>query len=80
MTGLQSAYRKHHSIEISLLNIQNDLLNMAKGAIKAFSLLDFSAILKSLTIPYSWTGTFISLIWHLAGLNHTCQIGHSQSR
>ena len=44
MTAFQSAYRKHHSTESALLNIQNDiLLNMAKGSVTAFTLLDLSA-------------------------------------
>ena len=44
MTGFQSPYRKHHSTESALLNIQNDfLLNMAKGSITALTLLDISA-------------------------------------
>ena len=44
MTTFQSAYRKHHSTEIVLLNIQNDiLLNTAKGSVTALTLLDLSA-------------------------------------
>ena len=44
MTGFQSAYRKHHSTESALLNIQNNiLLNMAKGSVTALTLLDLSA-------------------------------------
>ena len=43
MTGFQLAYRKHHSTESALLNIQNDiLLNMAKGSVTALTLLDVS--------------------------------------
>ena len=43
MTAFQSAYRKHHSTESALLNIQNDiLLNMAKGSVTALTLLDLS--------------------------------------
>ena len=43
MTAFQSAYRKHHSTESALLNIQNDiLLNMAKGSMTALTLLDLS--------------------------------------
>ena len=43
MTAFQLAYRKHHSIESALLNIQNDvLLNMAKGSVTALTLLDLS--------------------------------------
>ena len=44
MTALQSTYRKHHSTESALLNIQNDiLLIMAKGSVTALTLLDLSA-------------------------------------
>ena len=44
MTAFQSAYKKHHSTEIALLNIHNDiLLNMAKGSVAALTLLDLSA-------------------------------------
>ena len=44
MTAFQSAYRKHHSTESALLNIQNAiLLNMAKGSVTALTLLDLSA-------------------------------------
>ena len=43
MTAFQSAYRKHHSTESALLNIQNDiLLNMAKRSVTALTLLDLS--------------------------------------
>ena len=43
MTAFQSAYRKHHSTESALLNIHNDILNMAKGSVTALTLLDLSA-------------------------------------
>ena len=44
MTAFQLAYRKHHSTESALRNIQNDiLLNMAKGSVTALTLLDLSA-------------------------------------
>ena len=44
MTAFQPAYRKHHSTEIALLNIHNDiLLNIAKGSVTALTLLDLSA-------------------------------------
>ena len=43
MTAFQSTYRKDHSTESALLNIQNDiLLNMAKGSVTALTLLDLS--------------------------------------
>ena len=40
MTAFQSAYRKYHSTESALLNIQNDILNMAKESVTAITLLD----------------------------------------
>ena len=44
MTAFQLAYRKHHSIESALLNINIDiLLNMAKGSVTALTLLDLFA-------------------------------------
>ena len=43
MTAFHSAYRKHHSTESAILNIQNDLLNMAKWCVTALTLLDLSA-------------------------------------
>ena len=42
MAVFQSAYRKL-STESALLNIKNDLLNMAKGSVTALTLLDLSA-------------------------------------
>ena len=41
MTAFQSEHRKH-SIDSPLLNIQNDILNMVKGSVTAFTLLDLS--------------------------------------
>ena len=44
MTDFQSAYRKYHSTESALLNIQNNiLLNMAKGSVTTLTLLALSA-------------------------------------
>ena len=52
MTAFQPAFRKHHSTETALLNIHNDiLLNMAKGAVTALTLLDLSAAFD--TIDYT---------------------------
>ena len=48
MTAFQSAYRKHHSTESVLLNIHNDILNMAKGSVTAFTLLDLSATFETI--------------------------------
>ena len=48
MTAFHSAYRKHHSTESALLNIENDiLLNMAKGSVTAVTLLDLSVKVSS---------------------------------
>ena len=42
--NLQSAYKKFHSTESALLNVENDvLLNMKKGRVTALILLDLSA-------------------------------------
>ena len=44
MTAFQSAYKKHHSTESTILNIQNNLLlNMAKGSVTALPLFNLSA-------------------------------------
>ena len=44
LTGFQSAYRRFHSTESALLNIQGDLfLNMSEGSTTALTLLDLSA-------------------------------------
>ena len=43
MTAFQSANRKYHSTESALLNIHNDILNMAKGSVTVLTLLDLSA-------------------------------------
>ena len=90
MTGFQSAYRKHHSTESSLLNIQNDiLLNMAKGSITALTLLDLSAtfdtidhtiLLDRLNVYYGISelalGGFKS---YLSGRTHSVKIGSTLS-
>ena len=44
LTGFQSTYRRFHSTESALLNIQDDLfLNMSEGSTTALTLLDLSA-------------------------------------
>ena len=44
LTGFQSAYRRFHSTESALLNIQDDLfLNVSEGSTTALTLLDLSA-------------------------------------
>ena len=85
MTAFQSAYRKHHSTERALLNIQNDiLLNMAKGAVTALTLLDLSAtfdtightiILDRLNVYYGISE--LALGWfksYLSGRTHSVKV------
>ena len=50
MTRFQSAYRKHHSTESALLNIQNNVLNMAKGSVTALTLLDLSVAFNTIDL------------------------------
>ena len=82
MTAFQLVYRKHHSTESALLNIHNDiLLNMPKGSVIAFTLLDLYATFD--TKLFSWTDlmfTMESVNWHSAGSNHTCKEGHTRPR
>ena len=41
---LQSAYRKHHSIESALLKVHNDIIiSMEQGEVTALTLLDLSS-------------------------------------
>ena len=60
MTGYQSAYRKHYLTLCALLNIQNDLLNMAKGSVRALTLLDVSTTFNTIdhTILLDMLNTF----------------------
>ena len=84
MTAFQSAYRKHHSTESALLKIHNDiLLNMAKGSVRALTLLDLSAAFNTIDhtiLLADLMVTMESVNWHLAGSNHTCREGHTRSR
>ena len=70
MTGFQSAYRKHHSTESALLNIQIDLLlNMAKGSVTALTLLDLSTVFDTMyhTTLLDRLNTYYRLVnWLLA--------------
>ena len=63
MTSFQSAYRKYHSTENALLNVQNDIvLNIAKGSVTALTLLDpchFDTIYH--TIPLDRLHTFYEI-------------------
>ena len=90
MTGFQSAYRKHHSTESALLNIQNDiLLNMAKGSVTALTLLDLSAafdtidhtiLLDRLNVYYGISE--LALGWfksYLSGRAHSVKISSTLS-
>ena len=89
MTALQSAYRKHHSTESALLNIQNDILNMAKGSVTAFTLLDFSAAFDTIghTILLDRLNGYygiseLALGWfksYLSGKTHSFKVGSTLS-
>ena len=86
MTAFQTAYRKHHSTESALLNIQNDLLiNMAKGSVTALTLLDLSfafnnidhtILLDRLNVYYGISE--LALGWfksYLSGRTHSVKVG-----
>ena len=90
MTAFQLAYRKHHSTESALLNIQNDiLLNMAKGFVTALTLLDLSAafdtidhtiLLDRLNVYYGISE--LALGWfksYLSGRTHLVKVGNTLS-
>ena len=90
MTTFQSAYRKHHSTESALLNIQNNiLLNMAKGSVTALTLLDLSAafdtidhtiLLDRLNVYYGISE--VALGWfksYLSGRTHLVKVGSTLS-
>ena len=85
MTAFQSVYRKHHSTESALFNIHNDIfLNMAKGSVTAFTLLDLSAtfdtidhiiLLDSLNVYYGISE--LALGWfksYLLGRTHLVKV------
>ena len=89
MTAFQSAYRKHHSTESALLNIQNDILNMAKGSVTALTLLDLSAafdtidhtiLMDRLNVYYGLSE--LALGWfksYLSGRTHSIKVGSTLS-
>ena len=90
MTTFQSAYRKHHSTESALLNIQNNILrNMAKGSVTALTLLDLSAafdtidhtiLLDRLNVYYGLSE--LALGWfksYLSGRTHLVKVGSTLS-
>ena len=92
MTAFQLAYRKHHSTESALLNIQNDiLLNMAKGSVTALTLLDLSAafytidhtiLLDRLNVYYGVSELEFNLGWfksYLSGRTHSVKVGSTLS-
>ena len=62
MTAFQSAYRKHHSTESALLNIQNNLLlNMAKGSVTALPYWISLPPSIPLTTPFSLTDLMFTM-------------------
>ena len=90
MTAFQLAYRKHHSTESALLNIQTDiLLNMAKGSVTALTLLDLSTafdtidhtiLLDRLNVYYGLSE--LALGWfkaYLSGRTHSVEVGSTLS-
>ena len=90
MTAFQSAYRKHHSTESALLNIQiYILLNMAKGSVTALTLLDLSTafdtidhtiLLDRLNVYYGFSE--LALGWfksYLSGRTHSVKVGSTLS-
>ena len=80
MTGFQSAYRKHHSTESALFNIQSDiLLNMAKGSFTVLTLQDLSAAFDTIDhigISELALGWFKS---YLSGRTHSVKVGSTLS-
>ena len=90
MTAFQSAYRKHHSTESAVLNIQNDiLLNMTNGSVTALTLLDLSTtfdnidhtiLLDKLKVYYGISD--VALGWfksYLLGRTHSVKVGNTLS-
>ena len=90
MTAFQSAYRRHHSTESALLDIQNDiLLNIAKGSVTALTLLNLSAafdtidytiLLDRLNVYYGISE--LALGWfksYLLGSTHLVKVGSTLS-
>ena len=84
ITAFQSAYRKHHSTESALLNIQNDiLLNMAKASVTAlldlsaaFDTIDHTILLDRLNVYYGLRE--LALGWfksYLLGRTHSVKVG-----
>ena len=90
MTAFQSAYRKHHSTESAIFNIQNDIfLNMAKGSVTALTLLDLSATFDTIdhTIVLDRLNGYygiseLALGWiksYLSGRTHSVKLGSTLS-
>ena len=90
MTGFPSVYRKHHSTESALLNIQNDiLLNMAKGSVTALTLpnlsaafdtIDHTILLDRLNVYYGISELALGgLKSYLSGRTHSVKVGSTLS-
>ena len=89
MTAFQSVYRKHHSTESALLNIHNNILNMAEGSVTDLTLLDPSAafdtidhtiLLDRLNVYYGISE--LALGWfktYLSGRTHSVKVGSTLS-
>ena len=79
--NLQSAYKKFHSTESALLEVINDvLINMEKGRVTPFTLLDLSAVfdtidhltlINRLSSLYEVSGTVLD--WFILYLSDRCQ-------
>ena len=90
MTAFQLAYRKHHSTESALLNIQNNiLLNMAKGSVTALTLLDLSAAFDTIDhtilldrLKVYYVPSELALGWfksYLSGRTHSVKVSSTLS-
>ena len=54
MPEMQSAYRRHHSIETAVMKVYNDLLSAAdNGQLSALCLLDLTAAFDTVAVSYT---------------------------